>query len=336
MGKKEAINDLLEDIFEIYGIPHETKNNVLITEKKREKYPIILKENSVNYNTLDGLIDKFGGKFLVISLSGFSRGAKALAEETGIDLWDKNKLEKEIGKAVLSEVGVENRLDLNNPNNLDLIERETQKEPSFSKNDFSVREQKNKKSKTKQNSKLKNDFFPLKISKEDAIKKSNIKNPKIHILKFNPYFEIEYSCNSTLSYREEEYEIKEEGKIYLNAIDGEISDFNIAETTSSIEAKNVSFDKKEKKYNKKEATQKALKKIRRKLSIEKNIGENRKESIVFEKKELKPNKEDIEIINNGLIYRPIWDVRNSKQSTQIDGVNGSIVSGSTEEGVEFL
>lgn len=333
MKKKEAINDLIVDILEIYDLAAEKKSGIVVTEKNRRNYPIILKEDTVDYSELEKLIDRFSKKFLVISLEGFSRGATELADEIGVDLWDKKKLEKEIGKAVLSEVGIKNKLDLNKPKEITLLERKNEIEESFS-NSSLLKESKS--SQKTINSTNKEKYFALNISKDEARKKSKLRNPNIHLLKLEPYFEIKYSCDSKFEYNEQSYEIKENGTCYIDAINGKIADFEIKSKTKDINVNNISIDKKEKEINKKEAKKIATKKLSQELAIEKNRGENRRESIIFEKKELKPDKEDIELENRGIIYRPIWDIRNKEKSTRIDGVEGKVLSGSTEEGVEFL
>ncbi|PTD93606.1 hypothetical protein C9439_06005 [archaeon SCG-AAA382B04] len=339
MKKKEAINDLLEDILEIYNRPVNKKGGVITTEKKRPNYPIILKEKTIDYKNLDNLVERFGGRFLVISLDGFTRGAIELAKEVGIDLWDQKKLEREIGKAVLSEVGIENKIDLNRPENLELLERNL--ENNDYENSDLLAEKKSpdtiepSKDKTKREPK-KEKFFTLNIDKKNALDESSIRNPSIHILTLKPYYEIQYSCNSEFEHKKNKYKIQENGACYLNAINGEIKDFEVQTKSNNLNSNNISIDKREKKIQKEEATKKAKKKLKEKLAIEKNWGKNKRESIVFETKKIKPSKEDIKIDNKGIVYRPIWDIRNSQRSTKIDGVDGNVVPGNTEEGAEFL
>jgi|GEM_PF-4383386 len=131
MAGKKALVEILSDILEIYEINH-TKNNEKITIKKKPEIEVEISEDIVNYRDLKKTYSENTDKLLVISMEGFTEGAVELSKINEITLWDRKKLQREIGKAVLTELDFKSQLDLNTPENLEIAEpiNTTQKEKS--------------------------------------------------------------------------------------------------------------------------------------------------------------------------------------------------------------
>lgn len=336
MKKIEAINNVIFDVLEINNYSPKEKGEAIVIDRENKKYPIIIKKEEVSFEDLNQLIQKFGKKFLVISIKGFTPGAIELAKEEEINLWTKTKLEKEIGKSVLSEVGFEENIEFNWKINKTTSPDLKNKNKTTSSNPELMKTKKSNKEE-KRNKKPKDDIkvFNLNLEKKGAIKKAGISSPDFISLKLIPYYQINYRCKTEFNDEKVDLEINENGEIFVNATNGEIKEFFNKKISKSFEPKEK-VDKETKKIKKEDAEKEAKKYLKQKHSVKENFGENKNETIIYEEKTLEPDFNDIDLDQEKIIYRPLWIIRDSNSTIKIDAVNGDVLSGNTQKGVEFL
>ncbi|WGI17052.1 hypothetical protein [Methanonatronarchaeum sp. AMET-Sl] len=127
MGGKKPILEILSDILEIHGIKH-TKTEEKITFQQNGKNDIIISEDIIDYQELNKIQKQTKNKPIVISMNGFTEGALELSKLNKITLWDRKKLQTEIGKAVLTELDFNEKLDLKTPENIEIAQKIDTKE----------------------------------------------------------------------------------------------------------------------------------------------------------------------------------------------------------------
>ncbi|OUJ18700.1 Endonuclease HJR/Mrr/RecB family [Methanonatronarchaeum thermophilum] len=124
MGGTKPIYEVLSDILEIHQIEHEKQNNkITFNQNEKQKTDIIISKDIIDYKELNKIQKQTENKILAISMNGFTEGALELSKINKITLWDQNKLQKEIGKAVLTELDFQRKLDLKTPENIEIAQK---------------------------------------------------------------------------------------------------------------------------------------------------------------------------------------------------------------------
>ncbi len=389
MASKNKILDLFEEVFGIYGYESHRFDDEINCFIEDSEWIFIPVETKIDYRVLSSIHSKYEGNMVVISVLDFSEGAYELSKELDVHLWDRQKLEREIGKAVLCEMGIDASLDISTPNRFSLIEMPYKRENNqfhnnkhvdesmnsskegtsntktkdFTENkkdsiksdsgfDFDLEERlsssKSQSNDVKNNTteleeksskkntreiKAKGPILEPKISNKDALQISGIDNLDSIVLELIPYYIIDFTCK----FDREGESIDDDGEYFINATTKEFGEVPDAQLTESIEIDSVvSVDISSPTLTEDEMYSKVKEKIKETYTINKKSSEMKRESIIFDQKEIYPKSDEIDIIDYKLVFHPVWNIRGDTNKIKIDSIDGSIISGRVDEGVEFI
>ncbi|OKY78191.1 MAG: Endonuclease HJR/Mrr/RecB family [Candidatus Methanohalarchaeum thermophilum] len=353
---KKVLIDILCDVLDIYEISYtRDKNKLEFSYKNNKKTKAIIKTKPINLEELlNELKNKKDRIYLFIGLKGFSEGVIEYSKDNPIYLWDREKLEKELGKSILKEAGLENKLKLKNEIKVTRTNKDIEKtkKPDNKKN----KKQKNTEPKTNNKDNTKNrkkeekrikeekkcnnqinekeKVLNIKLNKNQAIEKSGVKETKSVELNLKPYYRLKYRCKK-ISCGNDKLEINEKGIYQIDAISGKGKEIKKEEKHNG-KLPEKSTKKIEPKIKKETAVENTKKNIRKKLTEKKQSKKTQGESIIYHQKTYKPNEKDLKIEKKGIIYRPIWKIEGENCTKKIDASNGEIISHELDEGVEFI
>lgn len=355
---KEDLKQILSDIFTSsqYSII-ESNNYDLIASKN--SYNIYIKigtqaeyqkircfSNEINENNQN---EKSIGVYVVTDNP--DNRVYQYAEKLGIILWGRDELAFQIGKAVIADIeGQPCDLELIQPqmsnqwNQIESINQQNvyESESAFERsnpytsvdNYFS---EQNPVQKKESSSFLNIKAAPVNTSKDNAISAAKPHLSKIQnaVLKFIPYWQFNYSINTEQSYNSKIIDISGEDTGYLNALNGNLESLSIGKIVENIEEPNDNYVVVSKSLTKEEADNKILKMIieknTRNIRFDKTVGE----AIISEHKKFKPKAKDIDY-HLELVYLPVWEVKDKRNSIEINGYNSEIFNEPTGNDVEFM
>lgn len=304
------LRDVIKRIFRIYGFDvisggEKEEWNLLAT---KDNFNIIIgynanevkKSDLVRFLSLSGELK--AEKSIYISPNSFDFESKNFAEEMGIIIWEREKLEEQIGRTILMECGTKYSKGVFEDIFSYSVKRgevEIPKEMQFTEEEKVLKQ---------------------KIKKRDA---ERIAEKILHphsFLELFPYYVFEYKV-----------EVLIEGKLDVNKLEGVIAVNGITKEVEEWEEDEGSFQfelspiKHKAKIDVKKANL-----ILRAFIVKTNTKEitvkSEKHGIVmYEKKKIEPNTETIEINFRGLFYLPIWHVEGINGLMKINAVNGNIV-----------
>lgn len=272
----------IEEVGEGYFLAK--RGDVTIAVFCKESSLTVPKEEVLRF--LEVAINKADRRIFVTD-SRFEESAYEIVEKNEILLWDKEKLEREIGKAVLLK--------------------------DF---DFFIPQKEEKKEKVR--------IFEGEILKPNVLKEKAemIAKKFVHPISFElflvPYYLYDYQCEFLIA--EDSIE-KTAGTIGINGVTkfGELwFNFDFIQNLEIPHKKiNPQFDL----NNAFEIAKKQIIELNTK-SVESTT--DSESVVIVAKKKIKPKQENIKIEPRGMVYLPLWVVKGAKGKVVIDAVNGEV------------
>jgi hypothetical protein len=284
-------------------------------------------------------------KSIFISVSGILPEIRKTAEDGGVTLWDKEKLEKEIGRVLLKDVesigdlgeghfiralGVETTpvlsgirtassqdLDPEKAEELGLIVHTGELAKKFD-TDYLIDEPAGDGTET--------DLFLTPSLTQDAAKnlaKKTLSNVSIN-MKLLPYYIYDYSCQIAQESGDFITEIK--GKLALNTVMGGI--YKWGEEQQIIDKMEGEYSKLMPQIDESVATRKILDAI---IEMNTKVVETMEETesvTIIEKKKVRRKEDAIDIERSKVVYLPIWCAEGSNGQMIIDATNGEVMKSS--------
>lgn len=356
MIMKEDLKQILSDIFTSsqYSII-ESNNYDLIASKN--SYNIYIKigtqaeyqqircfSNDINKNNQN---EKSKGLYVVTGNP--DNRVYQYAEKSGIILWGRDELAFQIGKAVIADIeGLPCNLELIQPqisnqwNQVESTGQQNEYEPLSEQNNSYVSVDNAFNNQNASLEKVPSNCLNIKTatintSKDNAISaaKPHLGNIQNAVLKFVPYWKFNYSINTEQSYNSKIIDISGEDTGYLNALNGNLEQLSIGKIVENIEEPDNNYVVVSKSLTKEEADNKILKMIiernTRNIRFDKTVGE----AIISEHKKFKPKPKDIDY-HIELVYLPVWEVKDKRNSIEINGYDSEIFNEPTGNDVEFM
>ncbi|WP_410807707.1 hypothetical protein [Methanohalobium sp.] len=271
------------------------------------------------------------------------------AEKLGVILWGRDELAFQIGKAVIADIEKQPcDLELIQPqmsnqwNEAESTYQQNLYKPAFEQSnpyvgvDNYFNDQNNAQENVPSNC-LNIKTAPLNTSKDNAISaaKPHLSQIQNAVLKFVPYWKFNYSISTEQSYNSKIIDISGEDTGYLNALNGNLEPLLIGKIVENIEEPNDNYIVVSKSLTKEEAGNKILKMIieknTRNIRFDKTMGE----AMISEHKKFKPKAKDIDY-HLELVYLPVWEVKDNRNSIEINGYNSEIFNEPTGNDVEFI
>lgn len=283
-------------------------------------------------------------KSIFITVSGIVPELRSIAEDGGVTLWEKDKLEKEIGRALIKDVE-----DIRNSQPgvfLRGILGDVPKELELSLHSDDITSEKAQEmgiivpmaelaqkfgggltgEPEKTSLKTEGDkFLSPKLDKDDAMNQASKTLSNVSIaLQMLPYFVYDYSCTISQG-TDAETEIT--GRLALNTVMGDIYKWGEDENiTNHIDGE---YSKLSPQIDDGTAQRKIKDTI---IELNTKIVESQEETdsvTIIEKKKVKPKEEAIQITKANVVYLPIWCAEGSNGQMIIDATSGEVMKSSS-------
>lgn len=308
---KQSVIDIIRKIFIYYGYRIKSSDISDLHAVKDNEVLFIKFDPAVGFESLRKFsdnVERNKGKGILIS-EQFDDRIISYANEGGMTLWDRNRLESWIGRAVLSGALVEH-------------DEKTEKEI-----DLSTREQAEKKPEYEKTLRLKLHSVPVNIGKSDSllIAEEKVGIVKVQKLVFLPVWYYRYSIEAQKKFKSKVIDLTGEGEGYIHAITNENSFNAYKDIKDNIFVPTQNYEIKQPLVEKKNALGKAIDAIIRENTREVRINEMIGDTIVFENKVLTPDPEDIEL-EMDLLHIPVWEVSGNREVIEINAYDGHIIS----------
>ncbi len=350
-------NNLLNVIKEVfstynYSVSASEQGFDLIAEKPGNRVGIKLVDDA-SADELKTLLDGLKGndiKVLFITMASFSDEVKKLCSQREALLWDRQELERQIGKAVL--YGCDTSAppkDIIRPSGDfssltgELYARST---PPPQKQDQAVEaeeEPAKKKAKAKpapepEGVAIPLHAIPIRVKSSDAIKISGAigRAEDVEVsLKFIPFWKYSYSLDVQSKYRDLTIPLSSKGSKIINAINKQISVAPAAEPVESVELPDAPYNVEESVVTQEEASAMAIKAIIEENTKTVRFKGTQGEAAIVEHKKFQPRPQDIEM-SMELLYIPFWAVRSHKGYMEINAYDGKPTKMPIDDGAEIL
>ncbi|HIH45257.1 MAG TPA: hypothetical protein HA257_09400 [Candidatus Methanoperedenaceae archaeon] len=283
-----------------------------------------------------------GGRSLLVSDIPLREEVRKFAGEQGITVWDAEKLERWIGKAVLDNAeGKKSDLlaqadeqgafggfgsffdapvtDRAQPAPEMRIQAErTFFEPAEPASAAGSREIEGK-------IRIILTSAPVNISRANAagIAESHVGDIKSQRIVFIPFWRYKYSFRVKKSYKTKIVDLSGNGEGIVNALSGENSFTSLRDVFSYADVPTKNYEIKKPAISKNDAVAKALELIIREHTQEVRLSEMIGDTIVYEKKSFSPDAEDIGITAD-LIHIPVWEILGVREVIEINAYDGHV------------
>jgi len=182
---------------------------------------------------------------------------------------------------------------------------------------------------------------PVNVAKEHAV---SVARPHIGViedavLKFVPFWRYDYSVNSKKRYKSKIVDISGEGAGCLNALNGNNESMNESmisgEVYDQIAVPDGEYDVKNPIVTQEEANKNLIRMIvdqhTRDICFDNVVGS----TLISEHKTFSPNMAEIKL-DIDLVYLPIWELKGSRNSIEINACNAEVLSNPVDDDVEFM
>lgn len=315
-----VLKDVISRVFRTYGFDVIEGNDIsewdFLASKDSVNIAIkystgraVTKADILNFLSINGNVNI--NKRIFITTEGFDGEAKKLAKEVNILLWDKERFQKEIGKAVLLETGTKfSKGTFESMFNQRPVERCENIDFSFLQLEFSKDD----------------NIIKPKITQERAKEiASNIVRPYGAVLELVPYFLCDYRC-----------EILVDGKLDTKADKGMIAVNAITKKSEKWDwpmelSKELDYTptKLKPKIDIKKASEIAKEAIINLNTKVVSVSIDKGSEVMFETRRIEPKDGALEIDSKGLFYLPTWYIEGSNGAITVNAVNGAIIKDST-------
>lgn len=346
---KEDLKQILNDIFTSsqyniiesnnYDLIASRNNyNIYINIGDQAEYQKIRKlSNEINGNNQDG--NSIG---IYVVTDNPDERLYQYADKMGIILWGRDQLALQIGKAVIADIE-------GGPCNLELVQpystaQSSQEYCNDSYYDYSVLNdttsepvEQNTEQETVKTDCLNIKTAPINTSKDSAVSIAKAHLGKIQnaTLKFVPYWKYNYSVNTEQNYKSKTIDISAEDTGYLNALNGSHESLPVEKIIEYVEEPEYNYYIVSNSLTREEASSEILKNIIEKNTKNIRFDKTAGEAIISEHKRFKPKSSDIDY-NLELVYLPVWEVKDKRNSIEINGHNSEVFSKPTGNDVEFM
>ncbi len=322
---KQAVIDILRKIFTYYGYSITSSEVCDLLAEKDSEHLFIKFETSTNINSIkhfSNSVQRYGGKGIQISES-FDEKIRSFALDEGLILWDKSELETRVGRAVLSGALEPSQ------------ERPVKKESDIqTPADVAIGPPKKEYEKT---TRIFLRSVAVNIGRSDAlsIAEAKIGKPKHQQLKFIPVWYYKYSFKTQKKFRSRMIDLAGDGEGHINALTGENSFNKYKDIQDNTLVPTQNYEIKKPKVEKNAALSRAIDAVIREHTKQVRLNEMIGDTIVFENKVFAPETQDI-TMEMELIHIPVWELRSSGESVEINGYDGQIVSVKAYNDAKFV
>jgi hypothetical protein len=287
---------LLEDVFKIYGYEVRRDEVFDFVAKRDEKELGVYVMEKIGERDVRRF-QKLDSTCLLITPSRIPEKIKEDLKDQNIEVWDRETLEREVGRAILFEI----------------------------LGDEKVGEIRSKKT---------GEYVKLCISSEDAmwICRSFFGKCDAAILRYIPFWIYEYEVRGFKEYEGKEIRIVGRGEGAINAVTGEnhwISVKNM-ERVNEPEGEVLLPE-----LDMEDALKEAKKKIKERHVVKRSFNRIVRESLISEMKRFYPEDHEISL-KMEMIYLPIWEVRYKDKRIEINGYDGKPLEEVPTADVEFI
>jgi hypothetical protein len=255
------------------------------------------------------------------------------AEDRNIQLWDRERFEREIGKALMVDIDTNGELlDWDEFFSAD-TKTSTQTTAAQSQTDdiipimvplVSLEEDQDKDT----DPTVQTDMEDISIIKPNISKDmvASMANKIVKGFRFNleliPYYVFGFTCKFNLDDKTEDEDITT-GQIGINGLTSNVEDW--LEGVETVNELDEPHTKIEVKFPFDSALSLAKKEVMERNTRFIETKQEYDSTIIFEKKKLKPKPEAISIHNKGLYYLPVWCIEGSNGLMIIDSNSGKII-----------
>lgn len=178
---------------------------------------------------------------------------------------------------------------------------------------------------------------PIRLQKDRAISmaRSEIGMPKDVILKFVPYWRYAYAVKAEHRFKNKVVDISGQGQGCLNALNGNREQIELQQVNESITLPDDSYEIKSQMFDQQEAETTLLSEIIKEYTKDVRFSNVVREVMISEHKIFKPTADDIRF-NIELVYVPIWEVKGSRNSMEINAYTQNILTEPVDDDVEFV
>ncbi|NPE30616.1 hypothetical protein HNV12_22205 [Methanococcoides sp. SA1] len=178
---------------------------------------------------------------------------------------------------------------------------------------------------------------PIKLQKDKAIAmaRSEIGMPKDVSLKFVPYWRYAYAVKAEHRFKNKVVDISGQGQGCLNALNGNREQIELQQVNDSITLPDDSYEIKSQMFDQQEAETTLLSEIIEEYTKDVRFSNVVGEAMISEHKVFKPTADDIRF-NIELVYVPIWEVKGSRNSIEINAYTQKILTEPVDDDVEFM
>jgi|GEM_PF-4164054 hypothetical protein len=316
---KEKLLKIFEEIFRTYGyrITRDTFFD-LIAEREETIFIRYMrgdeKPEEINRN----------GRIIMMSLSRIEDSIIQKFNRHGIEIWDRDRIMYEIGKAVVQD-----------------LEGVSEVSPSYGISNYSISEVTDYMDAEKSDERFSREViflktFPVRVSREEVEAKSRSEVGRVDrvILKLVPHWKYSFTISHTRKIGDRSVEINEEGNGFFNAVNGveekdihgSLIDSLEVEGDYSIEPPKIPKDKAEEMI-----VDLILKRYTKKLKIKKLTGD----SYIVETIVVKPSRKDL-TLELDMIYLPVWEVSGQRGVAFYNATSGTLLEIPVDDDVEII
>jgi hypothetical protein len=367
MNKQPVIN-ILKDIFKAYGYDVDSSSYIcdIVASKEHSDRIYIKLDMAIDYNSMRTFADSMkhteGTGLYILNNSALCEVLDFAAQHDMV-LWDRQELERHIGKAILTNAeGGSMSLTLIKPsdekpfNVLDtqasgpnkrpfsiLDESSSSKpEPKFKWTDIPSSEVFGKYQTHKINNEEHIVTLPLpsltiNITKTSAIKIGQAKIGEVQdfLLKFIPHYSYNYDFATKRKFRSKDIDLTGKGEGMVNAITGENKFIQVPQPIEHVEIPTENYQIKEPQFTEKEGVETAIDAIITKHTKNMKVDEVKGDAIVSESKTFSPSEKDINFTSH-LFYIPIWEIQGRRNTVEINAHDGHILEEPVDDDAEFV
>ncbi len=355
----DALYKILKDVFTTYhyrvGVQPselnlhysemgETQNNILVAEKDGDRLFVMHGQNGDYYDVerLTGVVRNRGGKGLLVTTGSFAPDACRFAEQNNIILWDRDELEKQIGKAALAEAygkddfalqdSISNffELDAEQGNCIPQLPLSAALEDTNSSNSFeSVG--------SAQGIEIQLRSLPAHITRQNAASIANhrVGQTASMVLRFIPFWQYNYEIKLIKQYKSRTVDLSGDGVGVVNALVGGNKFVRYERVHDRVSVPDENYVIENPVISQEDARDIAIQAIIDSCTKRLRINEMVGEAIIFENKSFKPRQKDINI-ELDLIHIPIWNIRGKTRSIEINAHDGHILTEVIDSDAEFV
>ncbi|AKB84095.1 hypothetical protein [Methanococcoides methylutens] len=178
---------------------------------------------------------------------------------------------------------------------------------------------------------------PIKLQKERAaaMAKSEIGMPEDVVLKLVPFWNYAYAVKAEHRFKNKVIDISGQGQGCLNALNGNKEQLEIHQVTDSLTLPDDNYEIKSKMIDQKEAESTLISNIIEEYTKDVRFNNVVGEAMISEHKLFKPSMDDIRF-KIELVYVPIWEVKGSRNSVEINAYTQEILTNPVDDDVEFM